>query len=127
MPLETLIGSQAGITTIPVVGSTCLVIFRNNNISQPQILKVDQVDQLLINTNSTKFNNGNLGGMVKVVNLVSQLNNLENKLNNFIADYNIHTHSGVAVGLGMSGTILTEGTPIKLTVRTDIENTAIQQ
>lgn len=42
---------------------------------------------------SIKFLDGSYGGLVKVVDLVSRLNAIEDKVNNIISTYNSHTHT----------------------------------
>jgi hypothetical protein len=73
VPLMVLTGSQASCIQIPTVNSACLMIFRDNNIGQPQLLMVDKVQQLLIKT-QVIFNDGKLGGMVKAKELQTQSN-----------------------------------------------------
>jgi hypothetical protein len=66
------------------------------------------------------------GGLVKVTDLVTKLNNLENKVNTLITTFNAHVHPGVTVGAGatlVTGTLVV-GT-LTPTVRGDIENTTV--
>jgi hypothetical protein len=75
VPLRVLIGSQASVIEIPVVNSNCEIIFRDAKFNQPQLLFVDQVDQLLINCKTlVQYNGGLLGGMVKAKVLQTQSN-----------------------------------------------------
>jgi hypothetical protein len=81
---------------------------------------VGEIDKIYLNGND-------YGGLVEVGNLVTKLNNLENKVNDIIASFNSHTHSGVTVGSGVTGT----GTPpvtgnLTPTQKSDIENTTVQ-
>jgi hypothetical protein len=82
VPLSVLIGSVGGFVSVPVVGSSCLLTFRDGNKGRPQLLFCDQIDKLLVNCNLVQFNGGNNGGMVEVIKLVTKLNNLEQAVNN---------------------------------------------
>lgn len=129
VPIEVLIDSQASIIGLPVIGSTCLIIFRDNQLARPQIIKIDQVDQLLINCKTNvQFNGGKLGGMVKVADIVTQLNNLENDINTLksaVSGWSPVQYDG---GLALkAATTAWAGANLQLTIRSDIENTAIQQ
>eukprot|EP01037_Dinobryon_pediforme_P011474 gene11474-11570_t len=63
--------NYASLYEIPVINTGCLVTFRDGNINLPQIIAIDQVDQLLINCKTlVQYNKGNLGGMVKVIDLL---------------------------------------------------------
>lgn len=117
-PTKVLIGSQASIFEIPVVGTTCLVKFRDGNRQLPQIDSFDKVDKLLINCQSlVQFNGGNNGGMVLVNNLVTRMNLLENA-------FNTHIHDGVQTGGGVS---LIPTIQITQTTANEIQNPKITQ
>ncbi len=70
---------------------------------------------------SIQFLDGSFGGLVKVVDLVTKLNNLENKVNSLITYINSHTHAsnGTPPSPSFVGGSLTP------TVRNDIENTKV--
>jgi|GEM_PF-1871154 len=75
VPIKVLVGTPATVIEVPVLGSDCLLLFKDNNIHRPQLLCVDQVDKFLINPKTvTQFNNGLLGGMVKAKELQEQSN-----------------------------------------------------
>lgn len=75
VPLKVVTNAQASVYEIPVIGTGCLVTFRDNNISRPQIVIVDQVDKLLINCKTlVEYNGGTLGGMVKAKELATESN-----------------------------------------------------
>lgn len=132
VPTNVLIGSQASIYEVPVINTKCLVTFRYaGDNQQPQILKFDQVDKLLINCQTlVQFNGGSNGGMVLAPKLVAKVNNLENLVNDFIAKYNTHTHPIiVSSGTGSSTATTTQETGIisPITQQSDIENIKITQ
>jgi hypothetical protein len=67
------------------------------------------------------------GGIVKVADLVTKLNNLEGKVNDLVTAFNSHVHTGVTTGGGSSGTTATQVTgTLTPTQRADIENTDVK-
>jgi hypothetical protein len=83
--------------------------------------------KLFISDGLTKFNEGNLGGLVKVIELTTKLNNLENKVNQLLTAFNSHTHiltlsTGTGTAAPTSSQVSGTLTP---TQRADIENTEI--
>lgn len=126
VPLRVIVNTQGSYVEIPEVSSPCLLCFRDGSAGRPQILFVDKILKLLVNCGTVMFNGGELGGMAKVIDLTSKLNNLENLVNDLIVKYNAHTHTGVTTGPGSSGpTVAQETETLTLTVRTDIEDTKI--
>ena len=125
--LRVLKNSQASFIEIPVVGSACTIYFMDGNLGRPKMFMVDQTAQLLINCTQVAFNGGNLGGMVKVIDLVTRLNNIENLVNSFFALFNGHTHNVTAVGAPTGPTLAQETQTLTPTQRTDIENPVITQ
>lgn len=81
VPLKVLIGSQASFIEIPKDQSECIICFRDGNSGRPQMLFIDQVDKLLINCNEVIFNNGNNGGLIDIVDMVSAFNALQDDVN----------------------------------------------
>jgi hypothetical protein len=120
-----------GILILPTVGSNVTLIL--SSFTDPYVVGYTEVDQII-------FRGGDLGGLVKVEDTVTKLNNLEkgynnllNKVNDLINKYNIHTHLlALTSGTGTAAATLTTETPdtdpqLVQTVRGDIENTAITQ
>jgi hypothetical protein len=125
-----------GFLLIPVIGSTVLVSYSTYN--QPfvtmfsELAKVAMVvgDTLLTMTSDLlQFNDGALGGLVKVVDLVSRMNLIENKVNDLIGKYNGHTHLlTLSSGTGTAATTTSQETgTLTPTGRADIENDKIKQ
>lgn len=143
-----------GLLLVPVVGSTVIVSYTTFN--QPYIslfsgiakvllvvgennaaIEMDDTGILLeisntklkIEDGKTTFNDGSLGGLVKVIDLVQKLNNLENLVNDLIAKYNSHTHIlTLSSGTGTAApTATTEPQTLTPTQRSDIENDVIIQ
>ena len=115
-----------GVILQPAVGSRVTVLLSIR--VDPLIVSYSQLDEVFIVAPQVQFNKGQLGGMVKVIDLTTKLNNLENLVNDLIIKFNTHLHSGVTTGPGTSAitTILETGT-LTRTLRMDIENTAIIQ
>lgn len=131
VPVKVLTGAQASIYEVPVIGTHCLVTFRDGNRALPQISSFDKVDKLYINCESlVEFNGGKNGGMVLVNDLVTKINNLENLVNNLIEKYNGHTHiltltsdTGTAAATVSQET----GTINPITTANDIQSKVITQ
>lgn len=128
VPLRVLVGSQASVIEIPIIGSTVLMCFKDGSTQRPQILAIDQTDQLLMNCNLVEFNKGQLGGMVKVIELTAKLNKVENDLNNLKTLLSswipVPSDGGAALKTIVSSW---SGQQIIPTQRADIENTKILQ
>lgn len=138
VPTAVLKGSQATIFEIPVVGSHCLVKWRDGHRGIPQIDSFDQVDKyyiqpisnLFISAKQTQFNDGSNGGLVLVNPLVTKVNNLENLMNDLITKYNSHTHIlTLTSGTGTAAATLTQETGMinPITKASDIQSTVITQ
>lgn len=143
-----------GLLLIPAVDSTVFVLYSTFNkpfvslfseVKKVLLVAGDnnasvQVDDngLLLEIADTKvqisdgeiqFNDGSMGGLVKVIELVQKLNNLENLVNDLIAKYNAHTHIlTLSTGTGTAApTTTTEPQTLTPTQRSDIENNNITQ
>lgn len=124
-----------GILYVPKVGST--VIVENNKDLQPYVAMWSELDQILyvvantvfsMTDGLTKFNKGELGGLVNVEPLVSKINALENLVNALLNTVTAFTPAGtLADAAGLKAAILAGlGTGIpNITVRMDIEDTAV--
>ena len=126
-----------GILIIPKIGSTVIVAFSLKTSAYIFMFSdIDSVDIIIpsatVGGNPTRikieegkitFNDGTFDGLVKVNDLVTKLNNLENKVNSIIAIFNAHVHSGVTTGAGSSAISPTpvSGT-LTATVKNDVEN-----
>jgi hypothetical protein len=131
-------GSQATIFEVPVIGSHCLVKWRDNHRGLPTIDSFDKVDKyyiqpisnLYISAQNTQFNDGSNGGLVLVNPLVTKINNLENLVNNLITQYNGHSHLlTLTSGTGTAAATLSQetGTIAPITKAADIQSTTITQ
>jgi hypothetical protein len=82
VPLRVLISQQASIIEIPKIDTKCLICFRDGNINRPQILSIHEALKILVICDNIVFNNGTLGGMVKLNDLVNDLNSIKQDINN---------------------------------------------
>lgn len=122
--LQAINSSTEGIVAIPKVGSSVAVSFVNKNTGF--VCLTSEVDKILIDTDLIEFNGGENGGLVKAGELVSKVNNLENKVNTMIGLFNSHTH--IASSFGAPTTpppTLVTGT-LTLTLNTDLESTEVK-
>jgi hypothetical protein len=123
-----------GVLILPTVGSTVKVLFSNQNA--PTVIQYSEIDKLLIISGnqsysiadgSQVFNDGSFGGLVKVIELTTKLNNLENLVNSLINKFNSHTHIlALTAGTGTAApTAAPETTVLTPTQKTDIENSEV--
>lgn len=76
---------------------------------------------------SIYLNGDTYGGLIKVKDLVTKLNNLENAFNTHVTKYNTHTHSGVQAGAGATTPpIVPETTTLITTTQNELENTTVK-
>lgn len=119
-----------GILYLPAIDSTVIVVI--SDYVTPFVAQYSEIDQILYDVGDSTIevregkitlNSGLFGGLIKIVQMVQRMNIIENKVNEIIAAYNLHTHpvTGGATGLPVS---LITGT-LTPTVRTDIENDKI--
>jgi hypothetical protein len=90
------------ILLVPAIGSAVTVGSLSGDLSQLVVIAVDKVDSIKV-TGSITINGGKLGGMVNVKALTS-------KLNEFVREFNLHTHT---TPNGMSGTPQAQATNFK--------------
>lgn len=124
VPLKVVIGSRASVVEIPVKGSACIICFRDGNMGRPQLFAVDQTDQLLLNCGQVIANEGKLGGLINVEDLVTRLNKVENDINTLKTAFNtwvtVPNDGGAALKAEAANW---SGNPLTKTVRDDIEDT----
>ena len=109
----------------PKVNSTVLVAFINS--VQAAVVMCSEIENIYIDTQGdTVFNGGSNDGMVKVGDLVTKLNNLENKVNDLVTWTSTHTHTGVTPGPGSTGTAVGIVGTLTPTQQSDLENTKVQ-
>lgn len=131
VPIAVLTGEQASFYPIPVIGTSCLITWRDGAKGLPTIVQFDQIDTLKINCQTlVEFNGGENGGMVLVNKLIAKVNAIENLVNNLITLYNEHTHIltlSSGTGTAAPTTSTESGTINPITKASDIESTVITQ
>jgi len=135
VPLRVLKSQQASIIEIPKVGTGVIICFRDGNLGRPQILAIHEALKILVicddiefTSNKIVFNNGQLGGMVKVQDLVNKLNTLEQDLNTLktvFSGWSPVPNDGGAALKAAAGTWFSQH--ITPTQKSDLENTKIKQ
>jgi hypothetical protein len=73
---------------------------------------------------SIQLNGSNFDGLVKIQDLTTKLNNIENLLNQFIGIYNAHTHAVSGTATLVPNTLETQ--TLTPTQQADIENTTVK-
>ena len=124
--LQAIFDQTVGILNVPKVGSYVIVTFidkRNSFVST-----FTELEKILITTDLVEFNGGSLDGMVKVTDLVTKLNNLENDINNlktvFSTWVTVPNDGGAALKAAAATWYAASLTP---TVKNDLQNTKITQ
>lgn len=132
--LRCVIDTTDGMYIVPAIDSH--VVFAQIDGGQDyQLIQASVIDKVMITIEGTTvvidkdgivFNEGTNDGLVNVVDLVTKLNNLENKVNIIATTFNSHTHSGVTSGGQASGPSPTPITgTLTPTQKADIEDTKI--
>lgn len=71
-----------GLLMIPVIGSTISVIYSTRNT--PYVYKFSDIDAVYYYGNTWQFGDGKFEGLVKVIELTTKINALENLVNNLL-------------------------------------------
>lgn len=115
-----------GVILQPAIGSTVTVLL-STRVS-PLIVSYSELDEVFIVAPKVQFNKGQLGGMVKVIDLVTRMNKIESDNNTlkaaFAAWVVVPTDGGAALKAITATWAAQQLTP---TQRSDIENTEIIQ
>jgi hypothetical protein len=128
VPLRVLVSQQASVVEIPEINTKCVICFRDSNIGRPQILMIHKALKILVLCDQIIFNNGTLGGMVKVNDLVTRLNTIEQDINTLKAAFSSWTvtpNDGGAALKSAAGAWY--GQPLVPTQVSQIENLKIKQ
>lgn len=106
-----------GFYVIPKVGS--FVIVSKTSPSAGYITMFSEVDEI-------QLNGDNFDGLTKIGDVVTKLNNLENKVNSVIAIYNAHTHIATGFGIPTAPPVALVVGVLVPTVKADLENTTVK-
>lgn len=132
--VQLMAGVEDGFLLVPSVDSQVVVCVADNKT--PYVSMFSQLDKVLcvvgdmgieVTSTAIKLNDGSFDGLVKIADLVTKLNNLENIVNDLITKYNAHTHPyvNVAAPATTSPTTSLETDTLTLTQQSDLENTSI--
>lgn len=114
---------ESPIVAYPVVGSLVTIAFLGKSGDAAIVLKTTEVDEIILG--GVAF-----GGLVKVAELVSKVNILENGLNDMVAKWNSFCSSyvpGSPTTIGLPATLATQTlTEVEITVLEDLENEKVK-
>lgn len=115
-----------GLLIIPRVGSEVKVLF--SKFTDPFIVQYSEVEKIYLSADLTQFEDGALGGMVKVIPLTKKLNDIENDINNLKTIFSswvpVPNDGGAALKLASASWYSQQIIPTK---QSEIENTKIVQ
>ena len=83
--LQSAISKKVGIVLIPKDKSDVIISFTNR--TQAFVSLTSDLDKILIDTDLVQFNGGDNDGLVKIGDLITKLNNIENDLNTIKAAF----------------------------------------
>lgn len=122
-----------GLFITPSIGSTVLILYTVQ--INPFIALYSDIDKYylqvgnssieMLNDGSVTLNDGSFNGLIKGGALTEKLNNLENKVNELISNFNAHTHEVVSVGSPTSAPLSPITGNLTPTIESDIENDKI--
>lgn len=122
--LQAIKSQSVGLVQIPKVGSYVIVTFIDNKNSFVSVFT--EIDKILIDTDLVQFNGGTFDGIVKINDLVTKLNNLENDINDlktaFSSWVTVPNDGGAALKAITATWYAATLTP---TVKNDLEDTKI--
>lgn len=132
---------EAGIVIVPAVDSVVFVTFVSKEVAFVSLssvidkvfIKINDIS-LVLDKDGAVFNDGTLDGLVKINDLVSKLNAIENNVNQLNGEYksHIHTVTGavplVPPTLPVASTPLPIATPLLVpTLKIELENLKVKQ
>jgi len=105
---EPITSDSKGFFVVPAVGSLVIVTFTGKE--NAFVSAWTEISDIVIkSTNITSiqdqfiFNDGSLGGLIKIEALTGKLNDLVNEITSLKTKLDTHTHTGVTVGTGITG------------------------
>lgn len=131
-----------GLIVYPAKGSHVLVNIINNDIRQAYVSLTDKIesakltiqgneitlnkDKAVVKWKLVEFNGGNLGGFIKIVELVKRINIIEALVNALISWANLHVHTTTAPGSPTTTTVTAFTQTLQPTTVSQIENPKIK-
>lgn len=116
-------GLATGFVMIPKVDSYVIILPLDE--FEACVVLTTEIDKILIDTELTQFNGGDNGGLINIEDLVTKLNNLENRVNTIGNLMKTHVHIDPLSGTtGIISSVPTY-TNLGITDRGDLEDTKI--
>lgn len=115
--------NKKGFVVFPKVNSMVLIGTIENNENNAFVLMCSEITDVTIDAKII-INDGNNKGMVKLPELIQQVNKLENKVNEILTWTTTHTHP--VPSLGTSGVAVGVMGALTLTTENDLENKDIK-
>jgi len=88
--LQSVVSETLGFVLIPKLNSTIVVSFFDSK--KGYVTLTSELEKILIDTNLTQFNGGALGGLIKINDLVTNIQKIETTLEALIVTFNAHIH-----------------------------------
>ncbi len=132
--LHSVLSNANGLIQVPADNSD-VIIASVDGAGEYAIMKCSDLTKILvviggikmtIESGGVQLNDGSLGGLVKVIDLTTKLNNLETKLNNMVDAWHSFATAytpGGPVASGLPSSVTDVSGDLILTTRTDIEDT----
>jgi len=125
-------GSSDKLVIYPLVGSKVIVCANNGSLNDLFVCKVDDPERILYKHKNVMIdvdgkngkiilNEGKLGGLIKIEELVSRFNKLENFIKEWRMAYDIHMHATAGTGSPSPPSVLFSKDP-ETTERNPLEN-----
>lgn len=118
-----------GILIVPKVGSYVLVALIDNRKESSFICAYSELEKYWLLTDDIQLGGDNFKGLVKIEDLVSKLNNLENAFNQLVNEFNSHTHNAPQAPAGTIPTLpplIPSTQSLVVTQVTDLENDKVK-
>ena len=85
--------NDKGVLIVPKKDSHVLVGIIDNRIESAFVLSFSEVEKIRLIIDDIELGGNDYKGLVKVEDLVTKMNNMENALNSLVSDFNSHTHN----------------------------------
>ena len=130
-------GSEDKLLLTPTVGSKLIVGANGGDFRSLFIIKVDDPEKILYkhkditididgSSGNIKINGGDLGGLIKIEELVSRFNTLEDYVKEFKTKYDLHTHKVISIGSPTDPPLPLVMTDPEKTQRDPLEDTKVK-
>lgn len=119
-------GNSLGITPVPKTGSIVTVTMLNKTAGY--VALCSEIEKYILICDKVQFNNGSLGGLIKIEDLISKLNTVEGDLNSLKKVFSttwvvVPSDGGAALKTAAANWA---GDTITKTIVTDLENSKVK-